>query len=75
MKVSEIKYRRVSFEEISGAMESATKKVRAAKTAEDVLKARDEYVSAVTEFSTFSALAYMRYTINTVDQFYSSEKD
>ena len=75
MKVSQLQYRRVTAEEFEKAAGDATARVRAAKSVEDVLHARDEYLDITREFATASALSYMRYSINTADEFYLKEKD
>lgn len=75
MKVSELQYRRVTAEEFESAAGDATARVKAAKSVEDVLAAREEYVGGLREYVTASALSYMRYSINTADGFYLKEKD
>lgn len=75
MKVSELKYERVTLEEITEAMNRITPQVKNAKTVEEVLEAREQYVKLGKRFETAFALSYMRYTINTVDEFYVAEKD
>lgn len=74
MKVSEIKYERAEFEKTAAGIKRAISGVKNAKCAEDVLKAREIYVNETVNFSTFAALSYMRYTINTADEFYAAEK-
>lgn len=75
MKVSEIKYERLTIEHVSSVMESIIAGVKGAKSADDVLKARDAYVELIKEFTTAQSLSYMRYTINTTDEYYRGEKD
>lgn len=75
MKVSEVKYERISAEEIDEVMKRLTAKVRKAASVKDILDAREEYVTLVKKFITASSLSYMRYTINTTDDFYIKEKD
>ena len=75
MKVSELKYERVTLEQVKAVMEDVTAKVRAAKSAEEVLATRGEYLNILCEYKTASALAYMRYSINTADEFYVAEMD
>lgn len=75
MKVSEIKYKRLTIEEISARAASIIERVKLANSVPEILKARDEYVELLKEFTTASSLSFMRYTINTVDEFYLKEKD
>lgn len=75
MKVSELKYERVTLEEISAVALDIIHKVQEAKSAAEVLSARARYVRLVEHYQTAAALSYMRYTINTADEFYLSEKD
>ena len=68
MKVSDIEYKRVNFEETAEAVKSCTNDIRTAKNIEQILEAREKYVEKIVEFSTYSALSYMRYTLNTEDR-------
>ena len=75
MKVSELPYRRVRLEEVKAVMEDVTVRIRAAGSVEEILKARGDKLAIQVEFSTNTSLAYMRYTLNTVDPFYAAEND
>ena len=75
MKVSELPYRRVTREEMTEGLQRVIERVRAAQRVEEILTARAEYLSLTTEYATAQSLSYMRYTINTVDPFYLTEKD
>ena len=75
MKVSELPYRRVTIEEIAAVAEDVIPRIRNAKSVEEILKAREDYLKMVLEYSTNAALASMRYTINTVEEFYVAEND
>lgn len=75
MKVSDLKYERVTIEEITEKMNDIISRIRNAKSADDVLAARADYVKIAKKFNTAEALAYSRYTMNTVDEFYVAEKD
>lgn len=75
MKVSELPYRRVSIEEVADAMNGVISRVQNAADADEVLAARDDYLKIYTEYSTNYALAYMRYSINTADEFYVAENN
>jgi M3 family oligoendopeptidase len=75
MKVSELKYERMSEETMCKIAEEIISEVKNAKSVSEVLKARDKYVDFVSEFFTAVSLSYMRYSLNTVDEFYLAEKD
>jgi len=75
MKVSELKYERVTLEEFSNEAEQIIGAVKGAQSAVEVLSARERYVKLMERYHTAAALSYMRYTINTVDEFYLAEKD
>lgn len=73
--VSQRTYTRVTLEEFAQEAQEILDLIQKAATARDVLAARDRYVALVTRYQTAEALSYMRYTINTVDEFYLEEKD
>lgn len=75
MKVSQLPYRRVTREEMTAGLLHVIERVRGARSVEEILEARAEYLSLKTEYDTAQSLSYMRYTINTVDPFYLAEKD
>ncbi len=75
MKVSELPYRRVAIEEFEAEAGKVIEAVRSAASADEVLSAREAYKELVKQYSTANALAYMRYSIHTADQFYCGEKD
>ena len=75
MKVSELPYRRVTLEEVKAVMEEVIPRIRNAKSAEEILAARKEYLKLLLEYVTNAGLAEMRYTLNTVDPFYVAENE
>ena len=75
MKVSELPYRRVTLEEIRSVMEAVIARVKEAGSVEEILAAREDYLAILLEYSTNASLASMRYTINTVDEFYVAENE
>ena len=75
MKVSELPYRRVTLEEVKQVMEDVIARIRGAKSVEEILAAREDYLAAELEYYTNVSLAYMRYTINTVGEFYVAENE
>ena len=75
MKVSELPYKRVTLEEVQTVMEDVIRRTREAKSVDEILAAREPYLSMYEKYSTAGSLSYMRYSINTVDEFYVAEKD
>ena len=75
VKVSELNYERVTIEEFTREMKAVIRQVKEAQTASDVLAARDRCNALSVRWQTAEALSYMRYSINTVDEFYVAEKD
>ena len=75
MKVSELKYERLSIEEFAGEIKDIIRQVKEASSAQEVLEARERYKKLSIRLETAQALSYMRYSINTADEFYLAEKD
>ncbi len=75
MKVSELKYERVEFESIKKGLKQIIADIKNAKSVNEILNARENLLSILEEYITSISLAYMRHTINTVDEFYNNEKD
>ncbi len=75
MKVSELPYKRVTLEEIEKVMKDVIARIKGADSVVEVLKAREDFLALYLEFYTSNSLSYMRYSINTVDEFYLKEKD
>ena len=70
MKVSELKYQRLSIEEFTAEIKDIIRQVRHAASAQEVLEARKRYNALAVRLETAQALSYMRYSINTADEFY-----
>ena len=75
MKVSQLPYSRVTVEEVTSVMEDMIARVRNAQNADEILAVHEEYRKLLLKFQTNTALSYMRYSINTVDEFYKAEND
>lgn len=75
MKVSELEYQRLSIEEFAAEIKDIIRQVKEASSAQEVLEARERYKALSIRLETAQALSYMRYSINTADQFYLDEKD
>lgn len=74
-KVSELKYERLTIEEFSKEAKAIIQQVKEAASAQAVLAARDRCNDLMVRLETAQALSYMRYSINTADEFYLAEKD
>ena len=75
MKVSEMPYQRITVEEFKEQAEKIIAKIKAAKSAEDLKAARDEYNAISEEVETACSLANCRFTLNTRAEFYNAEMD
>lgn len=75
MKVSELPYKRVTLEDAASAMRDIISRIKNAESVDEILKAREDYLKFNTEYYTADALSYMRYSINTADEFYVAEKE
>ena len=75
MKVKDLPYKRVTLEEVQNVMEDILKRIRGAENAEEILQAREDYLKINCEYRSNAALSYMRYTLNTVDEFYKAENE
>lgn len=75
MKVSELRYERLTLEEFSEKAAEVIEKMKTASSAKSMLAARETYLQLVLRYQTAAALSYMRYTINTEDEFYLKEKE
>lgn len=73
MKVSQLPYERVTLEQVKTVMEDVIARIRGAQSADEVLAAREAYLTINCEYYTNMGLANMRYTLNTVDPFYIAE--
>lgn len=75
MKVAQLQYERMTLESFSEQLTGIIEQIKTAKNVQDILNARDKAVALQNEFQTAYSLANMRYTINTVDEFYVKEKE
>ncbi|MBP3319933.1 MAG: M3 family oligoendopeptidase [Ruminiclostridium sp.] len=75
MKVSELKYERLTLEEFAQEIQDIIQQVKDAASADQVMAARNRCNDLYIRLETAQALSYMRYSINTADEFYLAEKD
>lgn len=74
-KVSQLPYERLPIEVFAQQAQQIIDQVKGAASAQEVLAARDKCNQLVIRLETAQALSYMRYSINTADEFYLAEKD
>ena len=74
-KASELKYKRYTIEEGKRAFALFKDAVSRATTADEVLRARDAFLTEIGHYKTATALANCRFTLNTRDEFYQGEVD
>ncbi|HRU84394.1 MAG TPA: M3 family oligoendopeptidase [Eubacteriales bacterium] len=75
MKINEIEYKRCPIEYLESAFATFEAGMKAAKSAEECIKLREDFMTAVEECSTYASLANMRFTLDTRDEFYKGEKE
>ena len=75
MKVSELKYERLTLEAFAQEIQDIIAQVKNAASAYEVRAARNRCNDQYIRLETAQALSYMRYSINTADEFYLAEKD
>ena len=75
MKLSDIKYERPNIDELRARAEELFKRFDEAETADEQLTVYNEYIAMSESISTQSSLAYIRFTLDTRDEFYSKEID
>lgn len=75
MKVSEIPYHRYDVNKIINLFFAAEKELKTAKSGEEVKKIREKVVEEEVALDTAFNLAFIRWSINTADEFYVAEKE
>ena len=75
-KVKDLPYHRATIEDFTAAYNKFDEAVKVATCAEDVLKARKEFMEGgACEYFTNSALAQCRFTLDMSNEFYKAEQD
>lgn len=75
MKFKDYPYEHISYEAFEETMQQATKHLKEAKDYDSFKAAFDEGKNAVAHMDTMYNIYYVRYTINTEDEFYQKEND
>lgn len=74
-KVSELEYRRIDRDEIIAAVKEGAAKAEKAASGKELAEVREKCLSSVHTFQTMLSLSFVRFTLNTRDEFYAGEKD
>ncbi len=74
-KVNELPYVRFDVKVMEKAIADFVEAEKNATSVEDVMKARKVWLDVVEEYATNASLSYVRYSINTRDEFYKGEQD
>ena len=72
--IDKLPYERYDIKLVEQATEKFVEAEKNARSAEDVLKAREELLATLEHFDTMASLSYTRYTLNTYDEFYIKEQ-
>ncbi|MEG1710308.1 MAG: M3 family oligoendopeptidase [Clostridia bacterium] len=75
MKVSEMPYIRPNKEALIVELNNLNEQFNKAKSAEEQKTIIDAYTETLNHFSTMQNISYIRFTLNTNDEFYMQEKD
>lgn len=75
MKFCDMPYERIDVRAATEALDAAAERLSAAKTLEEAEKAFSEREKIISHVQTMSTIAYIRHTVNTLDEFYEKEND
>ena len=73
IKVKDLPYSRFDVKRLEEAINKFVEAEKNAQSVQDVLKARKEWFDVAEEYSTSGSIAYVRYTLDTRDEFYVKE--
>ena len=74
-KVSELKYERVNSESVISVINDCTEKVKLAKNGKELCMWREKCLKPILHYATMASLSFMRFTLDTRNEFYAAEKD
>ena len=74
-KVKDFRYERADIKGAEAFVEKATKRVKKAKTAEEIVGIRNEVNAVMNTVSTHSSLSYIRHSLNVREKFYEDEQN
>ena len=73
MKFSEFVYKRTDVDEVRNRIREITEELKHASSLEEQIQAVYKMNEVEKEISTADSLVYIRYTVNTKDEFYAKE--
>ena len=75
VKVKDMKYVRTDTDAECRALEDAAERARRAQSGKELAEIREEVTTRAKHIQTMSSLCYIRFTLNTRDEFYLAEKE
>ena len=75
MKFCDMPYERIDVKAATEALDAAAERLSAAKTLGEAEEAFSEREKIISHVQTMSTIAYIRHTVNTLDEFYEKEND
>ena len=75
MKFSEFVYKRTDVDEVRNRIREITEELKHASSLEEQIQAVYKMNEVEKEISTADSLVYIRYTINTKNEFYAKERE
>ena len=75
MKFSEFVYKRTDVDEVRNRIREITEELKHASSLEEQIQAVYKMNEVEKEISTADSLVYIRYTVNTKDEFYAKERE
>ena len=75
IKVKDLPYSRFDVKRLEEAINKFVEAEKNAQSVQDVLRARKEWFDVAEEYSTSGSIAYVRYTLDTRDEFYVKEQE
>ena len=74
IKIKDMEYSRIDIDAECAALEKAAEKARAARSGSELIEVRAEMIRAIKHIRTMNSLCYIRFTLNTRDEFYLAEQ-
>ena len=74
-KVKDLPYSRFDIKRLEEAINKFVEAEKNASSVDDVMKARKEFFDVAEDYSTSGSIAYVRYTLDTRDEFYMKEQE
>ena len=74
IKIKDMKYTRINVDDECEAINAATEAVKRAKSAKELTDIRNEMIVRVKHIQTMNSLCFIRFSLNTRDEFYLAEK-